>query len=381
MSELNPNTPEVGPSTNETTPVPQIRFVPHITTYSRSLHFDVLDREVPPGRILKVGRYTDKVQPSQTRIAFKSKVVSRSHAEIWTENGQFFLRDIKSSSGTFLNQQRLSPPNQESAPHPLKDGDILQLGVDYQGGTQDVFRCVKIRLEINRSWQREDQNPFRLKALQTLEALKKSLKVDGTADNSTELDECCICLCSIAAFQALFVAPCSHTFHFKCIRRLLLEGPSFVCPLCRTYADLEADVCIEEVEKLVASTENLSIQPSQPLEIEPISQDEEHEPAAVPASHAVSQPVVNEASPSSPALGVVTPEEEIPSTDGGAIFPSEHQECRTPANPTPHLLFTGSARSMPTSRSLSVALPGSEDTGSTPASLLSPVGEMRPRFF
>lgn len=141
--------------------VPQIRFVPHAINYARSLQFDALDREVPPGLVLKVGRYTDKVQPTLTRIAFKSKVVSRAHAEIWTEGGQFFLRDTKSSSGTFLNQQRLSPPNQESAPHLLKDGDILQLGVDYQGGTQDVFRCVKIRLEINRSWQREQLNPFR----------------------------------------------------------------------------------------------------------------------------------------------------------------------------------------------------------------------------
>jgi len=31
---------------------------------------------------------------------------------------------------------RLSPSNKESRPYPLKDGDIIQLGIDYQGKTQ-----------------------------------------------------------------------------------------------------------------------------------------------------------------------------------------------------------------------------------------------------
>ena len=50
----------------------------------------------------------------------------------------------------------------------------------------------------------------------------------------------------MAIRQALFIAPCSHTFHFKCIRPLIeAHHPSFSCPLCRTYADLEEDVEIE----------------------------------------------------------------------------------------------------------------------------------------
>ncbi|KAJ7255589.1 hypothetical protein C8J57DRAFT_1655089 [Mycena rebaudengoi] len=36
-------------------------------------------------------------------------------------------------SGTFLNHVRLSPANTESRSHQIKDGDILQLGVDYPG--------------------------------------------------------------------------------------------------------------------------------------------------------------------------------------------------------------------------------------------------------
>lgn len=49
---------------------------------------------------------------------------------------------------------------------------------------------------------------------------------------------------TIQPCQCLFVAPCSHTWHFKCIRALL-SGPNypiFICPNCRAAADLEAEV-------------------------------------------------------------------------------------------------------------------------------------------
>lgn len=49
---------------------------------------------------------------------------------------QVFLRDAQSSSGTFLNNRRLCAANQVSQPFQLHDNDIIQLGVDYQGGTQ-----------------------------------------------------------------------------------------------------------------------------------------------------------------------------------------------------------------------------------------------------
>lgn len=53
--------------------------------------------------------------------------------------------------------------------------------------------------------------------------------------------------------QALFIAPCSHTFHYKCIRPMLEQHhPAFSCPLCRTFADLEEDVEVEvSMEDLV----------------------------------------------------------------------------------------------------------------------------------
>ena len=46
--------------------------------------------------------------------------------------------------------------------------------------------------------------------------------------------------------QSLFIAPCSHVFHYKCIRPLLeSHHPAFSCPLCRTFADLEQDVEVD----------------------------------------------------------------------------------------------------------------------------------------
>ncbi|KAF8186592.1 SMAD/FHA domain-containing protein [Mycena galopus ATCC 62051] len=143
----------------------RIRLVPHLDS-RRSLRFDPIARDLKPGEpALRIGRFTDRSglglaavnALSTNKIAFKSKVVSRAHAEVWVEHDgggtRFLIRDTKSSSGTFLNHVRLSPANAESRPHPLKDGDILQLGVDYQGGAEDIYKSVKIRVEIGREWQ------------------------------------------------------------------------------------------------------------------------------------------------------------------------------------------------------------------------------------
>lgn len=49
---------------------------------------------------------------------------------------------------------------------------------------------------------------------------------------------------SIQPCQSLFVAPCSHTWHYKCIR-VIINGPNwphFICPNCRCVADLEAEL-------------------------------------------------------------------------------------------------------------------------------------------
>ena len=165
-----PTQPPAGATTTAITPATaanhntshRIRLVPHLDT-RRSLRFDAITRDLKEGDpSLRIGRFTDRSGMGlaavnalgSNKLAFKSKVVSRAHAEIWVESGgRFFVKDTKSSSGTFLNHVRLSLANTESRPFQVKDGDILQLGVDYQGGAEDIYKSVKIKIEVGREWQ------------------------------------------------------------------------------------------------------------------------------------------------------------------------------------------------------------------------------------
>lgn len=157
--------PPPQPANSTRSPAPgshRIRLVPHLDS-RRSLRFDAIGRDLKEGDPnLRIGRFTDRSgiglaavnALGSNKLAFRSKVVSRAHAEIWVESGgKFYIKDTKSSSGTFLNHVRLSPANTESRPYQIKDGDILQLGVDYQGGTEDIYKSVKIRIELGREWQ------------------------------------------------------------------------------------------------------------------------------------------------------------------------------------------------------------------------------------
>ena len=149
--------------------LPTIRFLPHqeIRNGKQSLHFNPVSRTMPDDScIIRVGRYSERegipitnpTMPSDAPVGFKSKVVSRKHCEFSFANGQWHVKDVASSSGTFLNHIRLSQPNAESRLFPVKDGDILQLGIDFRGGEEMIFRCVKIRIECNRSWQKRPNN-------------------------------------------------------------------------------------------------------------------------------------------------------------------------------------------------------------------------------
>jgi pSer/pThr/pTyr-binding forkhead associated (FHA) protein len=256
-----------GPSSASSTQPNQshrIRLVPHLDS-RRTLRFEPITRDLkddnPP---LRIGRFTDRSGIGlnaanllgSNKLAFKSKVVSRSHAEIWLQSGKFFIKDTKSSSGTFLNHLRLSPAGQESSPYQLRDGDILQLGVDYQGGSEDIYKSVKIKIEVGREWQ-AGANAFNMHAISQLQSLAVSSSPTKMGDSKqsskgkqrlpkTNIPDCCICLFAVTIHQALFISPCSHAFHYKCIRPLLEKHTSvFSCPLCRSFADLDEDVEVE----------------------------------------------------------------------------------------------------------------------------------------
>ncbi|KAL4930952.1 FHA domain protein [Aspergillus undulatus] len=228
-----------------------IRFFPHQdpSQSSRpSLPFIPISRTLPSDSCnIRVGRYSERdglplpnpSEPSDAPVGFKSKVVSRKHCEFIYSNGQWHIKDVGSSSGTFLNHMRLSQPNMPSRLYTIKDGDIVQLGIDFRGGEEMIFRCVRIRIECNRSWQQQP-NEFN----KNTESLIKNLGKGDTADYSG-CRECSICLGSVLRpYQCLFMAACAHVWHYKCVSRLIHtpDYPMFQCPNCRAYTDLSAEV-------------------------------------------------------------------------------------------------------------------------------------------
>ncbi|KAI7868717.1 hypothetical protein BDF14DRAFT_1880695 [Spinellus fusiger] len=271
-----------------------VKIVPCIEDASRCIIFDIVDRQLEAGTVIKIGRLADRPN-SLNYMSFKTKVVSRAHCEIWVGNDEkLYIRDTKSSSGTFINHIRLSPTGHESHPIEIKDGDIVQLGIDYQGGLEEMYRSVRMRFQVNRSQNsrplsysiaafnqlRQYTGTHRQRLADTAEnvpsvpflnspnvtpcdnhpnsttataeeqlAHKKSHEAEVSLKKpileSPETEECCICLYALAPFQALFVAPCAHSYHYKCIRPLLKSYPGFQCPICRSYADLEESVAIE----------------------------------------------------------------------------------------------------------------------------------------
>ncbi|SAM09311.1 hypothetical protein [Absidia glauca] len=301
-SSTNTNTNTANPNPNTPTPIQEhrIRLVPNVGTTTRCFVFDVIERTLRSGVVLKLGRYSDR-NSCADRLSFKSKVVSRCHAELWQEDGKIYIKDSGSSSGTFVNRARLGAANTTSRPFVIQDGDLIQLGVDYKGGVQPMYRAVRIRFEVDRTPTSQQVAFSRVAFRQLKQCLRTSLgptsnntasssaAAPTTADegklpslspeeqsqppastsashpttlsrststssdassscaSSVEVQECCICLYSMGPGQALFITPCSHIYHYRCLRPILTQNfPGFSCPLCRTYSDLDTMVATEK---------------------------------------------------------------------------------------------------------------------------------------
>lgn len=102
---------------------------------------------------LRIGRQTNaKTVPTAGNGYFDSKVLSRQHAEVWAdkETGKIWIKDVKSSNGTFVNGARLSPENRDSEPHELREQDTLELGIDIVSEDQKsiVHHKVSAKVEL-----------------------------------------------------------------------------------------------------------------------------------------------------------------------------------------------------------------------------------------
>ncbi|KAJ5933384.1 hypothetical protein N7454_005713 [Penicillium verhagenii] len=100
--------------------------------------------------VLRIGRQTNaKTVPTPVNGFFDSKVLSRQHAEIWADKtGKIWIRDVKSSNGTFVNGHRLSQENRESEPHELRENDTLELGIDIVSEDQNSIVHHKVSAKV-----------------------------------------------------------------------------------------------------------------------------------------------------------------------------------------------------------------------------------------
>ncbi|EDQ89991.1 uncharacterized protein MONBRDRAFT_36868 [Monosiga brevicollis MX1] len=133
-------------------------------------------REIVLKYAQKVGRAVpNKAKPAKDNAVFDSKVLSRSHAEIWADDNKVFIRDTKSSNGTYVNDERLSPGGMESAPRQLKTGDKLRLGVDVVENNTAAHKCVVLEVVV----KGDDASISRQ---QVLQALQTPIEVLETLD-------------------------------------------------------------------------------------------------------------------------------------------------------------------------------------------------------
>ncbi|KAJ8701196.1 hypothetical protein PTI98_000011 [Pleurotus ostreatus] len=127
-------------------PAPTPFATPHSQMYPALYLYPLNESFVPKhislvgGQRVKIGRQTNaKTVPGERNGYFDSKVLSRQHAEIWEETGKIFIKDVKSSNGTFINGERLSPEGMESDPWELKSDDIVEFGIDIVGDDNKIL--------------------------------------------------------------------------------------------------------------------------------------------------------------------------------------------------------------------------------------------------
>jgi hypothetical protein len=110
--------------------------------------------------VIRIGRQTNaKSAPTPLNGFFDSKVLSRQHAEIWADaKGKIWIRDIKSSNGTFVNGQRLSDESKNSEPHELRESDMLELGIDIVSEDQKTVVHHKVAARVEHAGFATGQN-------------------------------------------------------------------------------------------------------------------------------------------------------------------------------------------------------------------------------
>lgn len=85
-----------------------------------------LELELPQNlAVIHIGKANDRIPPDIDVSGFpNSEIVSRIHADIRVEGDAYFIEDVGSSNGTYINNLPLLPGNR----HRLRPGDRISLG-------------------------------------------------------------------------------------------------------------------------------------------------------------------------------------------------------------------------------------------------------------
>ncbi|XP_033149335.1 transcription initiation factor TFIID subunit 1 isoform X1 [Drosophila busckii] len=111
----------------------------------KSHKFETRSILLAPNQECKVGRLIAKSKASEGNAIFDCKVLSRNHAMLWyTPDGRFWVKDTKSSNGTFINDNKLG-----NEPSELHYGDTVKFGVEViENSRQEVHGCIIARVTL-----------------------------------------------------------------------------------------------------------------------------------------------------------------------------------------------------------------------------------------
>jgi hypothetical protein len=97
---------------------------PLATGEARLIVLDGAQSDRPPGASFGLGVVASIGRDLDNEIVLADPTISGRHAVITANDGAWWLEDLGSTNGTFVNSERL--PHQ--APALLRSGDVLQLG-------------------------------------------------------------------------------------------------------------------------------------------------------------------------------------------------------------------------------------------------------------
>ncbi len=118
---------QTAPLSISTLPPVNVEVDPHLPTAARLQH-ETSDEYLPLTTdifVWRVGKPHHGAHPDLDISTFpQSEIVSRSHALIRYHRGQYYIEDMNSSNGTYVNNQTLVPGRH----YPLNHNDCIALG-------------------------------------------------------------------------------------------------------------------------------------------------------------------------------------------------------------------------------------------------------------